>query len=151
MKLVFFEKIKSILNTFAYVTTGVLVGTAIYIKIFWGNPQLSVETLWQILAVSFLCSLGNIIYINKQIELDDNSLKKQLLIRIVAHYLYINSIVIGFGFVFDWFHWYRVDMMISISLMIFVIYVIIWFINFMRDKELANQLNEKLREYYKKE
>lgn len=144
-------KIKSILNTFTYISTGVLIGSAIYIKIFWNRPQLTGDILWQILSVSLLCSLGNLLYFDNKFELDKKNFKKRFLIRLIVHYLYINCIVIGLGLIYEWFYLYRVDMMISIVIMIFIIFVLIWSTNFLRDKELAEQLNEKLKEYYKKE
>ncbi|MBA4687822.1 DUF3021 family protein [Candidatus Galacturonibacter soehngenii] len=144
-------KIKSIINTFSYITTCVIIGTAIYIKVFWQNTQLTVDILWQILSVSLLCSLGNVLYFDNHKELDEKSLKKRFLIRIIVHYLYINCIVIGFGLIYEWFYLDRIDMMVSIFIMILFIFILIWFTNFLRDKELAEQLNEKLKEYYKKE
>jgi Co/Zn/Cd efflux system component len=144
-------KTKTILNTFAYVTTGVVIGTSIYIKVFWNNPQLSVDIFLQILFVSFLCCTGNLFYYYNDMKQKEGLSRKQFLIRIILHYFYINIIVIGAGLIFEWFYWYRIDMMIAILVMILVIYTCIWFINFQRDKKLAMQLNEKLKEYYKKE
>ncbi|PXV86017.1 hypothetical protein C8E03_11496 [Lachnotalea glycerini] len=145
------SKIKSILNTFVYVTTAVVFATAVYIKIFWKNSDLSVDILWEILSVSLFCSFGNLFYINKHNDFKDSWSKKQLVIRTVLHYFYINLIVIGFGIFYEWFYWYRIDMMLAILVMILVIFATIWFVNLQRDKRLAIQLNQKIREYYTKE
>ncbi len=145
------NKIKEILNTFAYVTTAVVFGTAVFINIFWKNTELSVTILWEILFVSLLCSFGNLFYYCKNSESKETLTKQQLVIRMVLHYFYINVIVIGSGLVFDWFYWYRIDMMGAMVVIILVIFVSIWFINLQRDKKLAIQLNERLKEYYTKE
>lgn len=144
-------KIRSILNTFSYISTAILIASATYIKLFWLNAQLTVDILWQITSVALLCSLGNILYFDSHNEMDEKKLKKRFVIRTIIHYLYINFIVIGLGLIYDWFYLYRVDMMVSIVIMILVIFIVIWSINFLRDKEVAEQINEKLKEYYKKE
>lgn len=144
-------KIKEILNTFAYVTTGVVFATAIFISIFWKKTELSVSILWEILSVSLLCSLGNLFYYSKNMEYMEALTKQQLAFRTILHYLYINVVVIGSGFIFEWYYWYRADMMGAMIVIILIIFVSIWFINLHRDKKLAMQLNEKLKEYYTKE
>lgn len=144
-------KIKSILNTFSFIATGILISSAIYIKLFWPTAQLTVDILWQILSVALLCSLGNILYFDNHNELDEKGLKKRFVILTIIHYLYNNCIVISLGLIYKWFYINRIDMVMAIVFMIFITYIIIWFINFLRDKELAEQINEKLKEYYKKE
>lgn len=42
-------------------------------------------------------------------------------------------------------------MVVAIVFMIFITYIVTWLTNFLRDKELAERLNDKLKEYYKKE
>ncbi|WP_099466544.1 DUF3021 domain-containing protein [Konateibacter massiliensis] len=140
--------IKSILNTFAYTTTGTLLGAAVYTELFWKNFEVSMGILWQILAVGFLCSLGNLLYYNGGRE---KSEKWQFLLRVSLHYLYINGVVIGCGLLFEWFYWYRLDMMAAIVAVILVIFVVIWTVSYQKDKRLAERLNEKLRGYYQKE
>lgn len=144
-------KIKSILNTFSYISTGILIASATYIKLFWPYAQLTVDILWQILSVAMLCSLGNILYFDSHNELDEKKLKKRFVVRTIIHYLYNNCIVISLGLIYEWFYIKRIDMVLAIVFMIFITYIIIWFINLLRDKEVAEQINEKLKEYYKKE
>jgi hypothetical protein len=138
------NKIKEILNTFTYVTTSVVLGSAIFIKIFWGDPILSVDILWQILSVPFLCCMGNYFYSQKVLS------KRQLIVHTVLHYIYINIVVIGSGIYFRWFDWKRIDMIGSMILMIAIIFGAIWIINRERDKKLAEKLNKKLEEYLAK-
>lgn len=145
------QKLKSILSTFTYVTTGVLFCSAFFIQIFGDGITLSVDILWQILSISFLCSLGNLLYFSKGSDRKGGLEKKQLLVRAIIHYFYINIIVIGSGLFFEWFYWYRVDMMVTMFFMILIIYLAIWVINYKKDKMLADRINEKLKEQYKGE
>lgn len=144
--------IKSILNTFAYVTTGVVFGTAVFINIFEGNARVSVGILWEILGVSFLCSMGNLIYYDKNIDYYYYSYsKRQRIIRTILHYLYINIVVLGCGLTFEWIYWNRIDMIAVMIALIMIIFILIWSINFLRHKKVATQLNEKLEEFYRRE
>jgi hypothetical protein len=145
------NKRKEILNTFAYVTTGVVLATTIFIKIFWPNAKLSVDIFFEIISISFFCSLGNLFYYCGKGYSKEKLSKNQLLVRTILHYLYINSIVIGGGLTFKWFYWYRIDMMIAMVFGIMLVFAVIWVVNVQRDRRLALQLNEKLREYYEKE
>lgn len=141
---------RSILNTFAYITTGVVFGAAVFISIFEGNSTISVDILWEILGISFLSSMGNFIYYSNNEERYSTWTKRQLMIRTILHYLYINAIVLGSGLAFHWFYWYRIDMMAVMIAIILVVFALIWSINFFHDKKLAIQLNEKLMEHYQK-
>lgn len=145
------NKMKEILNTFAYVTTGVVFATSVFIKIFWPNEELSVNIFFEMLSISFLCSLGNLFYYSNQGDGKETLSKSQLVVRTILHYIYINFIVIGGGLAFEWFYWYRIDMIIAMVFSIFVVFVIIWIVYLQRDKRLAMQLNQKIREYYEKE
>ena len=56
------------------------------------------EILWQILGVSFLCSISTFIYPDREMS------KKASTILMVVHYLIINAIVLGCGLKFVWFY-----------------------------------------------
>ena len=52
------EKLKMLMDIFGKVTFGVLMAAAVFISVFGGfDAQISVEILWQILAVSAVCSV----------------------------------------------------------------------------------------------
>ena len=52
------EKLKMLMDIFGKVTFGVLIAAAVFISVFGGfDAQISVKILWQILAVSAVCSV----------------------------------------------------------------------------------------------
>ena len=52
------EKLKMLMDIFGKVTFGVLIAAAVFISVFEGfDAQISVKILWQILAVSAVCSV----------------------------------------------------------------------------------------------
>ena len=52
------EKLKMLMDIFGKITFGVLMAAAVFISVFEGfDAQISVKILWQILAVSAVCSV----------------------------------------------------------------------------------------------
>ena len=91
------ERIKVVLTTFCYVTTCVVCGTAIFMNVFYEDPQNGPEILWQIMFVSFLCSLGTCIYPDREMS------GREMKVRIFIHYIMVNMIVLGCGNGYQWF------------------------------------------------
>ena len=61
------ERLKDMFFVFVCVTTCVLFVTAMYITVFWQQAVLGVEILWQILVVSFQCSVGTFVYPRREV------------------------------------------------------------------------------------
>ena len=55
-------RLKLLLNVFTKVVTCVTVGAAVYCMVFFPKITFGVEMLWQILLVSFLTSVGTLLY-----------------------------------------------------------------------------------------
>ena len=138
------EKIKEILFTFACVTTMVLIGSATYITIFWKDAVLDYNILWQLIFTDILCSVDNVLYPK------ECKSKKQLYILIGIHYLYINVIVLGAGFFFEWFSPDNLYMICSLVFMIAVIFLTVSLLLQYYYKKKAEVMNERLQEYIKK-
>ncbi|MCM1143392.1 MAG: DUF3021 domain-containing protein [Blautia sp.] len=135
------EKIKEMMNTFAYVVTGVLFACALFITVFYRDDSLSIALLWQILGTAFICVWGNLLYPNRKIS------KKQIILRRGLHYLYINVVVFGCAVLFDWFdvrNWKQSGFLfISIAVIFTAVSWAVWH----RDKKISQVLNERLKRY----
>ena len=138
------EKIKEILFTFACVTTLVLIGSATYITIFWRDASLDANILWQLIFTDVLCSIGNVIY-PKEFKS-----KKQYYTLIGIHYIYINAVVLGAGFFFEWFSKDNLFMILSMIFMIAVIFLTVFLLLQYYYKKKAEVMNERLQEYIHK-
>ena len=58
------EKLKMLMDIFGKVTFGVLIAAAVFISVFGGfDAQISVKILWQILAVSAVCSVPVLMFL----------------------------------------------------------------------------------------
>lgn len=136
------NKIKEMLYTFSYVMTGVIFATAIFITVFHPELHFSVTLLWQIIGTSAACVFGNLLY-PKNVELP----KKQLIIRIILHYLYVNLVVFVCGYCFDWFNIENIKMVLAMALLIAVIFIIVSAVLWSGDKKTSELLNKRLKEY----
>lgn len=138
------QKIRELVFTFTSVATCSLIGSAIYISIFWQGATVDSNILWQLLICSFFCTLGNFLHIKEARS------KQQTYIRFILHYIYINVIVLTSGLYFDWFPKDDITMILSMMLMIAIIFILIVSILQVRSKRETGIMNQKLKEYIEK-
>lgn len=139
------RKIRFLFEIFSMVTACVVMAVAFFTTVLDPADVLEPAILWQILGVSFLCSLGSLIY-----PWDRVVGKKEMGIRIVAHYILINVIVLTAGF---WFQWYKTDHLGNIAAMLITIALIFGIVSALSWKKAAmdaKRMNEKLREFQQK-
>lgn len=136
------SKIKETLRTYAYIVLGVEIAVATFISIFYPDESLSVALLWQVLICCFVCVLGNLLWwTTKQLK------RTETLTRIIMHYLYINVVVFGSAFLFDWIDSDSPTMLISMFLMILIIFILVFAAIRHRDKRVSELLNRRLKVY----
>lgn len=135
------ERLKQLFFTFSAVTTCTVAGTAIYLNIFYQGVSLGSEILIQILFVSLTTSLGICLYPHREV------CKKEIIVRTLIHYIYVNVIVLVCGL---WFEWYSIDnmaMILGMLVLIAAVFGIVSFICWRKSEKDAALINEKLREY----
>lgn len=135
------DKIKEMLHTFAYIETGVLISCTLFITIFQRDSSLSVSLLWQLLITTFLCVCGNLIYPNRKIS------ERLTKILVFLHFLYINVVVFGCAYFFDWFDVRNIKMSVFLFFSIMVIFLAIAWVIWNKNKREAELLNYQLKEY----
>lgn len=136
------KRMVELLLTFCMVTTGSVFVCAVYNRIFWPHDtSLNADILWQLLALAFMCSLGNFIYPYREIS------RGRLLIDKVLHYLYINAVVLGCGYGFRWMDKGNVFMLIAMILGILFVFAVVSFVIWRLHAKESENLNQKLREY----
>ena len=138
------SRIKEVLQKFPYVVTGVLFACALFITIFNEEAYIPAGLFWQILAVSFLCVLGDLFFPQRDMT------GRERRVRRLLHYLYINVVVFGSGRIF---HWYDAGNLIMNAFMFLMIIVICYSVSFViqrRNRRLSELLNERLEHYQNK-
>ncbi|MCH5262088.1 MAG: DUF3021 family protein [Lachnospiraceae bacterium] len=138
------NKIKEFVRTFAYVVLGVEISTTTFITIFYPGILLSVALLWQILACSFVCTLGNILWWTTR-----RLGKTEIIIRIVIHYVYINFVVFGSALLFNWIDYDNPVMIISMFVMVLVVFIAVFFSIWYYSKRISEMMNQGLKAYQK--
>ena len=138
------SKMKETFHTFAYVVTGVLFACALFITVFNREEMVPSNLLWQILAASFLCTLGNFIYPNSKIS------RRERIICTLLHYLYTNIVVFGCARVFRWFDVENLIMNIFMFLSIGSIFLAVSYVIRRQNRKLSALLNERLEQYQNK-
>lgn len=140
------NRMKETIRTYAYIVLGVEIAVAAFISIFYPGISLTVVLLWQVLASSLACVFGNLIWwTSKQLN------KTGVAIRILLHYLYINVVVFGSAYLFDWIEFHNIIMVLSMFLMILIIFVLIFLATWCYSKKISEMMNRGLEAYQERE
>lgn len=140
------ERIKHMVKFFAIINTFVVMATAIYITVFWGTGEiLGVQLLWQILTTSLLCAASSLVMPQGR----ELSKKKHILLT-AAEYIYVNLVVLGSGFLYDWFHIEDIGMVAGMFVLIAVVFVLVSLCLFLYDIPMTKKMNQKLQELQQK-
>ena len=137
------ERLKLLLNVFTKVVTCVTVGAAVYCMVFFPKITFGVEMLWQILLVSFLTSVGTLLY-------TDSISQKKMKVMCVIHYLIVNVIVVVCGLWFEWFYLNNLPQMIGILIVIALVFLVVSIVSWKQAMEMADLMNARLAEYQRK-
>jgi len=132
--------LKSVLQTFIYVTAGITISAAIFTSLFVQGFVLSSDLLWQIIGMAAVCATGNFVYYSKK-ELS----KRQMAFRIICHYLYINLLVFVGAFLWEWIRPGILREVLVMLLLIAVVYAIVTIVSFQKEERTAKDLNLMLR------
>lgn len=138
------KTIGNMLHHYMFITFAVLVVTATYISVFFDDGfRYGVELLWQILTVSFVCSLSEIIFAMP----DGKEMSKiQWIIRWVLCYIYVNIVVLSCGLRFGWFAPESLPMVIGMLVCIAAVFLFVYAVVYFKDVKTADQMNQKLLE-----
>lgn len=135
--------LKRLIQTFTYIAAGSMISAALFITIFIPKTELDVSILWEIIAMSAICSLGNFFYYLKKIVT-----KKQIMLRIAFHYLYINLVVFSGGYLWEWLTPGLIPEFLVMLLLITTVYAIVMIAVFHQEEKMAEKFNRQLRKYY---
>ena len=135
--------IRNTIKVFIYILAGTTIGSAIFLTLFNPNSQLTYVFLWQIIILSAVCAMGNLIFISGKVLR-----RKQVKIRYLIHYLYNGLVVIAGSLIFNWIDPDQSRTLILLFLFYTVYYFIITMALTNRDKKIADVLNEKLKKYH---
>ncbi len=134
---------KKIAQTFIYVLAGSTICTTIFITLLIPELEFTILLLWQVIGMSAVCSLGDVFFASK-----NEPHKRQMKIRMILHYLYINCVVIGGGFFMGWLEQGIIRGVIVMFLLVAVVYAGVMIALFRQGELDAEYLNQRLRKNY---
>ncbi|HKM34587.1 MAG TPA: DUF3021 family protein [Lachnospiraceae bacterium] len=135
------KRLRKLFFTFATVTTCTVAGAAIFVNIFQQGVYLGSEILIQILFVSLATSLGSCFYPAREV------CKKEIMVCILLHYIYVNVIVLVCGLWFDWYDIDNIAMILGMLVIIAAIFGTVSFICWKKSEKDTALINEKLKEF----
>ena len=141
------EKLKMLMDIFGKVTFGVLIAATVFISVFGGfDAQISVKILWQILAVSAVCSVPILMFDS---DASRELTKKGMFARQLLYFIFVNIVVLGLGKIFEWFSFHNFSMVLFMEVLIIAVYAVVNIICYLSDRADAQSMNEKLLEMKK--
>lgn len=137
------EKLRLTVKLFTMIASGILLVCAAYITVFWGlSTQISIGVLWQIIAVSALCSLVGLIFPDGRKEPS----KKTMLLLTIICFLYENAVVLTCAFVFEWIENRDPLMTLGIELCIIAVFAAVYSASYFSDRRDAEKMNRILEQ-----
>ena len=138
--------IRNTIRVFIYILAGTTIGSAVFLTLFFPDGWLTYVFLWQIIILSAVCAMGNLIFISGKVLS-----RKQVKIRYIIHYIYNGLVVIASSLIFNWIGPDQIQTLILLFLFYTVHYIVITMALTSRDKKIADVLNEKLKKYHEDE
>lgn len=140
------DTLKKLFQTFAYILAGITISSTLFITLFIPELKFSIFLQWQVIVMSAVCSLGNLVYYYKAILS-----KKQLRLRIIFHYIYVNIVVFGGAYLWEWITPGVIPQFLFLLLLIAAVYAIVTIACIHQEEKTADSINKQLRKRYPSE
>ncbi|MCM1258765.1 MAG: hypothetical protein NC307_13035 [Roseburia sp.] len=140
--------IQMVFHVYIKVAAWVLFATSCFITFFGGKDvDLDVGLLWQMQGVSLLCVAGTVLFLRKI----ETAPKKEIMIKFLFGFLYINAVVMGAGAYFQWYSFSNWKMVAFMFLSVVMGYLVVGVLNFRAAMREALLMNKKLGEQLENE
>lgn len=140
------KAMKKVIQTFYYVLSGSIISTAVFITIFLPGLKFSIGVVWQVIAMSAITSCGTLLFSSKE-EIG----KKQMRVRMVIHYIYINVVVLGTAILCGWIDVTRIMQIVAMVLLTAGVYFGVNTAMYNNERRTAENINKRLRKIYSEE
>lgn len=133
-------KFEFVLNKFYEITAWSLFAAVAMTVLNGDYDTVPSSLLWQIPLLSFLGAVSCLIY-----PWDHSMTKKELVLRIIAHYFIMNGIILGGGGFFGWFDIHEPLQVAMMALSVAIIFFIISLYSWTKGNREAQKLNQRLK------
>jgi predicted neutral ceramidase superfamily lipid hydrolase len=140
------DNMKKVIQTYFYVLSGSIISAAIFMTIFLQDAYFNVEVIWQVIIMAAATSMGILIFQSKR-EIS----KKQMILRQIIHYAYINVVVLSCAMLWRWVDIHQITQIIALILLVAGVYFSVTTAMFSNEKRIAESINQRLRSKYPEE
>ena len=137
------ELLKSMLRSFFVITTGIVASMYVFCLIFNSDVSFSLDDIGRVLLMAFASDLTFLLFYSRK-ELG----KKQMLIRHVIQLLVLLAVLFYFAQLWGWVIISRPTEVVVFILLVIVVYAAALAVATYQDQNLANKLNDTLKERY---
>jgi len=138
------EFFMDIFDSFFVTFTVAAMGTTFYLHLF-GHQTARLVDIVAIFIISLLTSLAGLVFYSKK-----EPRRRGLIIRYLIHASLIFSIIFSAATYMGWIYWGALATVVPFAVLIIGIFVSVHGIIFLQTKLLADELNKKLEERYRK-
>ena len=138
------DLVKEIFDSFFVIFTVSIMGLVIYLHLF-GLQDARLRDIIAIFIISVLTALVGVVFYSKK-----EPKRGELIVRYLLHSVLIFGIIFVMATYMGWIYWGEISTVVRFAALIIGIFVFVHAIVFYQTKRLADKLNEKLHERYKK-
>jgi len=136
----YFGLIKELIRDFLIIFASIMIIIAILRQIYAPDSSFELNTIFTILAFSFLGALtGIILYIPHSIS------ENKMRLWVVFHFLFLEAILISLAVILNFV--YTTSGILLLALQIAVVYAIVRLLAYKSDKKEAQMINERLKTF----
>lgn len=142
------ERIPKLLGLISSITTGTLIACMVWYGITliaegksFADSQIPYVTLAQILSIGVICGV-----LTELILCAEAKNVKEMTLRLLIHYIFINITVLACGYFYDWYS-PCVSGIIGMCLTTAAVYGFTFAIHYHNEKKISDELNSELVKY----
>lgn len=140
----FEELVKNMIRSYFVIVTGITVSIYVFCLLINPDAVFSIHDIGRILLMALVSDLPHLIFLSHR-ELG----KKQMMIRMIIHYIVLSAILLYFAFLWDWVSSGSVQQIAVFLFLVLAVYIFVSMMIRFRDKKLTDQINRKLKERYR--
>ena len=130
------EIIKMVITHFFVITVSVLFVESV-LNLFLNDIDYDAYYPWKVMLTGFVGAIPSFLFYFKK-----EPTKKQFLIRIIIHFILIETSIMLLGILFDWYNTFWGGLIIFAA--IFLVYAFVWFFSIRMNTSMADDINSAL-------
>ena len=136
------DTLRLMLVEFFIILSGTTICAAFFCTVFYSEGELGVDFLWEMIVLSFLTALPQLLFYSKK-----EFTKRQMTIRQTVHLILVVGLLIFLAYTWEWVEFTSIVEPLAFVVLVLIAYASISWYMYQQEKKLANRLNEKLKKF----